>query len=194
MESSNGLLGSSNQIFLFITGFIGLIVFAHHLSNTDEGDFPCNVSLDYLVEFVIELTQLSHFLHHFLSHEERCIENLEIFVIQDVQCQLNDCLFEKHCWTLKINPPLQSHPTVPSRRRFIYLHEITTRSSDCRSSFSIVPINHVHEIEMRVLLSCFHITGGSLGDIVILEDRSCNYGGPFRSSDNTSLLLTGTES
>ena len=53
-----------------------------------------------------------------------------------------------------------------------HLHEVAARAGHCCSALAIVTVDHVHEIEMRVLLPCFHVAGGSFGEVVILQKRS----------------------
>ena len=150
MKSRNRLFRCGDQILFFVTLLIGLVVFT-----------------DHLVKFVVELTQLSNFLHHFLAHEERRVENFEVFVAQNAQRQLNDRLFEKDRRTLR-----RLFSLMPRIRLWKgYLHKITTRSGHERTAFAIVTINHIHQIKMRIFLSSFHIAEGAFGDVIVLNTQ-----------------------
>ena len=70
------LLRSGDQVLLVDTGVFGLLA---ALAN-------------YFVQLVVELAQLSHFLHHALVHEKRRPNCLVVFVGQLFQRQLNDSL------------------------------------------------------------------------------------------------------
>jgi hypothetical protein len=55
----------------------------------------------YLIKLLIKLAELSHLLHDFLPHEERCVEWREAFLTQDTKCKTYQRLLKENCCTLK---------------------------------------------------------------------------------------------
>lgn len=55
----------------------------------------------YLVELLIELAELSHFLHDLLPHEERRVERGVVLAVQDPQGVVDQRLLQEHQGSLK---------------------------------------------------------------------------------------------
>ena len=56
--------------------------------------------MHYLVELVVKLTELRHFLHHFLAHEEGSVERGIVLGGQLLQRHIDQRLLQEHQWAL----------------------------------------------------------------------------------------------
>ncbi len=55
----------------------------------------------YLVQHLVKVAQLSHFLHDLLLHEERSVDWCVAFAVEDPHGKLDQGLFQEHHRTLR---------------------------------------------------------------------------------------------
>lgn len=164
MKGSDRLFRCGDQIFLFITGFTGFVIFAHDLMRIER-----MVSLS-LPSLTLPCTALHR------------IDSIVPLLASPLCAWRTECKeFRSFChWACSMPiewPLVRERPQVPTKnvdhRSFEierrYLHKITTWSSNGCSALTVVTIDHIHQIKMWVFLSCFDITRCTFSLVVFLN-------------------------